>query len=65
MISGEVLVKFLIAGDGSVQASSATGFDEAVGSCVADVIKHIEFPRPTSGGTVQVNYPFTFRAPQP
>ena len=26
------------------------------------VIKNIEFPKPSNGGSVQVNYPFSFRA---
>ena len=30
-------------------------------SCVAGVIKGIEFPKPKGGGGVQVNYPFNFR----
>jgi len=38
------------------------GVDGEVASCVADVIKNIEFPKPKGGGGVQVNYPFTFHA---
>ncbi|MEJ7601956.1 MAG: AgmX/PglI C-terminal domain-containing protein [Kofleriaceae bacterium] len=62
-LSGELTVQFLIAGNGSVQGSSAHGFDSKVSSCVAAVIKSIDFPKPTDGGSVQVNYPFNFRAP--
>ncbi len=61
-IQGTVSVSFLISGTGSVQSSSGAGFDNKVASCVAGVIKNIEFPRPTDGGNVQVNYPFTFHA---
>ena len=62
-LGGEVMAQFLIASDGSVQASNAKGFDTKVSSCVAQVIKAIGFPKPTDGGSVQVNYPFNFRPP--
>ena len=58
-ISGEVLVQFFIQPDGSVGSSVGKGMDATVASCVADVVKSIEFPAPRGG--VQVNYPFTFR----
>ena len=61
-IEGEVMVNFLITGSGTVTSSTGGGFDGKVASCVASVIKNIEFPRPTDGGNVQVNYPFTFHA---
>jgi hypothetical protein len=61
-IQGQVAVQFLISGNGSVQSSQGAGFDAAVSSCVAGVIKNIQFPAPTDGGSVQVNYPFTFHA---
>jgi len=61
-IEGSVMVNFLITGSGTVQSSTGAGFDGKVSSCVAMVIKNIEFPRPTDGGSVQVNYPFTFHA---
>jgi hypothetical protein len=44
-----------------VATSNASGVDPEVSSCVAGVIKSIEFPKPKGGGGVQVNYPFTFR----
>ena len=44
------------------QSSTGSGFDGEVASCVASVVKLIKFPRPTNGGIVQVNYPFTFHA---
>jgi len=59
-IGGEVLAQFFISPMGTVQASTAQGFDGTVSSCVAGVIANIEFPRPHGGGGVQVNYPFTF-----
>ncbi len=61
-LAGDVLAQFVIAGNGTVQASAAGGFDPTVANCVAGVIKNIEFPRPSNGGSVQVNYPFSFHA---
>jgi hypothetical protein len=61
-IEGQVMVSFMITSSGTVQSSAGNGFDAKVSSCVASVIKNIEFPRPTDGGNVQVNYPFTFHA---
>lgn len=61
-IEGEIMVNFLITGSGTVTSSNGSGFDNKVASCVSHVIKNIEFPRPTDGGNVQVNYPFTFHA---
>jgi hypothetical protein len=54
-------VTLLIGSDGSVVSSTGSGFDAKVDACVADVIKSILFPPPAGGGTMQVNYPFTFR----
>ena len=62
-IEGEVAVDFFISATGSVQQATGGGFDPTVASCVAGVIKSIEFPKPTDGGGVQVHYPFNFRAP--
>jgi FHA domain-containing protein len=62
-IGGEVKMVFFIAPNGSVQSSSGAGFDSEVASCLAGVIKTIEFPAPGDGGSVQVNYPFLFHAP--
>jgi hypothetical protein len=61
-IEGTVMVNFLISGTGIVTSSQGSGFDGKVASCVAGVVKAIEFPRPTDGGNVIVNYPFTFHA---
>ena len=59
-LQGDILVKFFIAPDGSVQASTGTGFDTTVANCVADVVRAISFPAPKDGGGVTVNYPFHF-----
>jgi hypothetical protein len=61
-LGGEVNATFFIGPKGAVQTSTGTGFDGEVTSCLAGVIKTIEFPPPGDGG-VQVNYPFHFHAP--
>jgi hypothetical protein len=61
-LSGEITVGFFITPSGSVQAPVGKGFSPVVANCVADVIGRIEFPRPSNGGGVQVNYPFNFHA---
>ncbi len=60
-LAGTVTVAFYIQPDGTVGSSVATGVDQDVATCVADVIKTLEFPKPDGGGGVQVQYPFTFR----
>ncbi len=61
-LEGQVQINFLISGSGTVMSSTGQGMDNKVASCVASVIKNIEFPKPTDGGNVQVNYPFTFHS---
>jgi pSer/pThr/pTyr-binding forkhead associated (FHA) protein len=60
-LAGTVSTQFFITPAGTVATSNANGVDGEVASCVAGVIKAIEFPKPKGGGGVQVNYPFTFR----
>jgi len=60
-LAGVMATQFLIGSDGTVKSATATGVDPGVATCVADVIKAIEFPRVSGEGTVQVHYPFTFR----
>ena len=59
-LEGTIQVQFFIQPDGSVKGSHGGGFDPTVANCVADVVGSIQFPRPESGGGVEVNYPFTF-----
>ena len=59
-ISGTVSSQFFITPNGTVASSTGSGVDPEVASCVADVIRNIEFPKPKGGGGVQVNYPFIF-----
>jgi hypothetical protein len=60
-LAGTISAQFFITPDGSVASSVATGVDPEVASCVAGVIRDIEFPKPKDGGAVHVNFPFTFR----
>ena len=60
-LSGTVMTNFLISPQGTVTDSTGSGVDPVVASCVAAVIRAIEFPKPKGGGNVQVNYPFIFR----
>jgi tetratricopeptide (TPR) repeat protein len=59
-LRGTVQTRFFIGHDGKVSAATATGVSPEVASCVADVIKHIDFPA-GNDGTIEVHYPFTFR----
>jgi hypothetical protein len=61
-LAGTVKAEFFITPDGYVDSSTASGMDDEVASCVAQVIQVIEFPKPKGGGGVQVNYPFIFRS---
>ena len=61
-LAGTVQAQFFITPNGTVASSTGNGVDPEVASCVAAVIKNIEFPKPKGGGGVQVNYPFIFRA---
>ena len=63
-ISGEIIMKLVINGDGKVtQASTAeTQMKSAnVEGCLATKIKTWIFPKPKGGGIVIVNYPFVFK----
>lgn len=60
-LTGTLTAHFTIDATGHVVQSSATGLgDDAVEACVAEVIGTIEFPVTPGGGTIAVNYPFTF-----
>jgi len=60
-LEGTVTTRFVIDENGSVASASAEGVDKEVASCIARVMKDIQFPKPKSGGIVRVTYPFTFR----
>ncbi|HEX7703637.1 MAG TPA: AgmX/PglI C-terminal domain-containing protein [Kofleriaceae bacterium] len=59
-LDGALNTHFIIGADGNVTDVTTDGFDPAVGRCVADVIRGIQFPNP-GGSPVVVNYPFKFR----
>ena len=61
-LQGKLTVKFSIEPGGSVSSISATGLgDAAVETCVANVIRSIQFP--ASDGLTEVSYPFIFVTP--
>ncbi len=61
-LKGTVTASFTIGGDGLVSASTATGMGNTdVETCIAAVIKAIEFPKPKGNGPVTVKYPLTFQ----
>jgi hypothetical protein len=63
-LSGKIVVKFVISGDGSVfQAkthSSTMAGGGAVQSCINQRFLRFQFPEPKGGGIVIVKYPFIF-----
>jgi hypothetical protein len=61
-LTGKVTTKFTIGADGKVTSSTASGVHADVAACIAHVIHTIEFPKPTSGGVVNVVYPFVFKS---
>ncbi len=61
-LKGTIKVEFTIAADGKVSASKAAGMkDTDVESCVAGVVRAIEFPKPRNGNNITVVYPLTFK----
>jgi len=63
-LSGKISVKFTIAGNGSIIASSvsdSTMNNSDVESCLTRKIKRWVFPAPKGGGIVTVKYPFIFK----
>jgi hypothetical protein len=60
-LEGEIELDFVLDAHGHVVSSRATGFDDRVGGCVADVVAHIEFPAVKDGGLTEVRYPLWFR----
>jgi hypothetical protein len=62
-LAGKIVVRFTIAGDGSVSASSikeTTMNNSAVETCVTGRFMRMQFPEPRGGGVVIVSYPFLF-----
>ncbi len=63
-LHGTIQTKFTIGANGLVLEAEASGFDDKVATCIAGVIKAIEFPAAIGGGLIVVTYPFTFRTPE-
>jgi Ca-activated chloride channel family protein len=64
-LAGKVVVKFVIAKDGSVASASiktSTLNQQAAESCIVSRFLRMSFPAPTGGGIVVVSYPFLFSA---
>ena len=62
-IAGKVVVKFVVAGDGTVSSASiksSTMGNNAVESCVTSRFLRMMFPEPKGGGIVVVSYAFLF-----
>jgi len=62
-LAGELVVRFVIARDGSVssaQIDSTTLEQPSVESCVVGRFMRMQFPEPLGGGVVIVEFPFTF-----
>lgn len=50
-LGGKVTARFVIDRSGRVTSATAKGVDAAVSSCIAEVIRGLEFPEPTRGNT--------------
>ena len=62
-LEGKVVVKIVIAGDGTVSSASVKSSslgNEAVESCIVSRFERLQFPAPRGGGIVIVSYPFVF-----
>ena len=62
-LNGKLVVKFTIAGDGSVSQAgkkTSTMGNAAVEQCVVGRFYRMQFPEPKGGGIVVVSYPFLF-----
>ncbi|MCB9697478.1 MAG: AgmX/PglI C-terminal domain-containing protein [Alphaproteobacteria bacterium] len=62
-LGGKVVMKFTIAGDGSVSSTSPkvdTVGDGAVSTCLEGRFQRMQFPEPRGGGLVIVSYPLVF-----
>lgn len=62
-LGGKVVMKFTIAGDGSVSSTSPkvdTLGDGAVATCLEGRFQRMQFPEPRGGGLVIVSYPLVF-----
>lgn len=66
-IAGKLVMRFVIAIDGSVSSAkvkSSTLKDGAVESCLEERFLEVRFPKPANGSFVTVNYPLLFEPTQ-
>jgi hypothetical protein len=62
-LAGKVVIRFTIAGDGTVSQASTketTMNNSAVEGCIVGRFQRMQFPEPRGGGVVIVSYPFLF-----
>lgn len=62
-LGGKIVIKFVIAKDGSVSSASVKNSsmgNSAVESCISGRFMRMQFPEPKGGGIVIVSYPFLF-----
>lgn len=62
-LGGKIIVKFVVAADGSVSSSSvkkSSMGDAEVESCILGRFRRMTFPAPRGGGMAIVSYPFLF-----
>jgi TonB family protein len=62
-LGGKIVVKFVIAKDGTVSKANikeTTMGNPAVEECVLGRFRRMQFPKPKGGGIVIVSYPFLF-----
>lgn len=62
-LAGKVVIKFVIAKDGTVSSASvksSTMGNPGVESCISGRFMRMQFPEPKGGGIVIVSYPFLF-----
>jgi len=62
-LAGRIATRFVISGTGRVSQAGVTTSsigNAKVEGCVLGVLKNIVFPEPLGGGTVEVDYPFSF-----
>ena len=62
-LQGKVVIKFVIAKDGSVSNTSVSGTtmnNPVVENCLCSRFMRMQFPKPDGGGIVFVTYPFVF-----
>ena len=64
-LHGKIVMKWVIAKDGSVSSSSvkrSTMKNPVVEACMVSRVRRLRFPAPRGGGIVLVSYPFVFNA---